>query len=152
MTLVYATRQQLYDYTPADKQHKIPGEPEATRLLTAASIEVRLATRTAIYDTDTGGYPSTPGILTAFARATCAQALWWADNPGEETGQSDEYDSVKIGSVSLSKSARSGGAGSAGLPVGGSDRLAAAAATELAVAGLTAGAITTYPAGYYWGR
>lgn len=144
MSQVYATRDQLVDYTPADLKDKIPAEPEATRLLTAASKEVQLATRTAIYTTDTGGYPTDAVIRRAMQDATCAQALWWAINSGEETGTADEWESVKIGSVSLSKKAGSG-ARDSGLPIGGSGRLAAQAATELALGGLTPGHVNTIP-------
>lgn len=149
MSLVFATRQQLYDYAPAAYKAKIPAEPEATRLLTSASKEVSLATRTALYEADSDGYPTDVKIRAAFTAATCAQALWWALNEGEETGTSDEYDSVSIGSVRLSKKSSSGGR-DAGLPVGGSGRLAAQAATELALAGLTPGYVGTVRPGW-WG-
>lgn len=148
MPLVYATRAQLLDYTPARFKSKIPAEPEATRLLTAASKEILLATRSAIYVTDTDGYPTETKKRQGFQDATCAQALWWAINTGEELGESDEYDSVKIGSVSLSKKSTSG-ARDAGLRVGGSNRLAPQAATELALAGLSPGHVSApLP---YWG-
>lgn len=148
MPQIYATRQQLLDYTPARYKDKIPAEPEATRLLTAASKEVQLATRTAIYVTDSDGYPTETRFSQGLQDATCAQAMWWAINPGEETGASDEYDSVKIGSVSLSKKSTSGGR-DAGLRVGASGRLCAQAATELALAGLAPGYIS--PPMPYWG-
>lgn len=144
MALVYANRDQLVDYAPERYKARIPGEPEASRLLTSASGEVLLATRTAIYKADTAGYPTETPIRTAFQRATCAQALWWVINTGEETGSSDDYDSVSIGGVTLSKKSGSGSR-AAGLPVGGSGRLAAQAATELAIAGLTPGYVTTIP-------
>lgn len=149
MTLVFATRAQLVAYAPAEYLSKIPAEPEALRLLTAASKEVILATRTAVYQVDGSGYPSNTAIRAAFRDATCAQALWWAISPGEETGTADDYDSVSIGSVRLSKKSGSGGRDT-GLQVGGSGRLAAQAATELAVAGLTPGYISTTRADW-WG-
>jgi hypothetical protein len=148
MPLIYATRQQLLDYTPAEHKTKVPAEPEATRLLTAASKEVLLATRTAIYATDTDGYPTASATLQALRDATCAQALWWAINPGEETGTADEYDSVAIGSVHLSKKSGSG-ARNAGLAVGGSGRLCPQAATELALGGLSPGHVSAPSP--YWG-
>lgn len=149
MVLVYANRDQLYAYAPEKYKAKIPAEPEASRLLTSASKEVLLATRTAIYTTDTAGYPTDTKVRQAFTDATCAQALWWAINDGEETGSADEYDSVSIGSVSLSKKSGSG-ARSAGLPVGGSGRLCPQAATELAVAGLSPGHVAPVSANW-WG-
>lgn len=142
MGLVYATQADLVAYTPAKHVDRIPGEPEASRLLAIASKEVLLATRTAVYDTDSDGYPTNTDVRAALRDATCAQALWWMINPDEETGIADEYDSVSIGSVRLTKKTTSGGR-QAGLPVGGSGRLAAMAATELAVAGLTPGHVNT---------
>lgn len=149
MSQVYATRAELLEYAPAAYKAKVPAEPEATRLLTAASKEVLLATRTAVYATDSAGYPTDTAIRQAFRDATCAQALWWSINPGEETGNSDEYDSVSIGSVSLKKSSTGGGR-SEGLPIGGSGRLAPQAATELALAGLSPGHVST-ARGAMWG-
>lgn len=142
MTLIYATRAQLVEYTPAAHKSKIPGEPEATRLLTAASKAVRLATLTAHYATDTAGYPTDAAVIAGFRDATCAQALGYVLDSTVEFGPSaDDFDSVSIGSVSLSKrtSSRSTGAGGSALDGG----LSAAAAGELAVAGLSPGNITT---------
>jgi hypothetical protein len=143
VTLVYATRDQLYAYTPERYKSRVPAEPEASRLLAEASKEVLLATRTAVYATDTAGYPTDTVVRQAFQDATCAQALWWLvpGNEGEEIGTSDDYQSVSIGSVTLSKKAGSG-ARQEGLPVGGTGRLCPKAATELAIApGLTPGSV-----------
>lgn len=135
--LVYATRAELVAYAPAGVT--VPADPEATRLLTSASKEIRRATKCAIYATDTDGYPTDTAIRQAFRDATCAQAVWWIQNPGEETGTSDQYESVSIGSVTLSK--RQGATGSASNP-----RLAEQAATELANVGLTPGSVVAIQA------
>lgn len=132
MTLVYANRTQLVDYTPEKYKARTPSEPEATRLLTSASKEIRNATKTAIYDTDTDGYPTDTEVRQAFRDACCAQALWWLDNPGLETGAAVQYQSVSIGSVTLSR----GNSAGATLP-----RFAPMAGTELANAGVLPGAV-----------
>lgn len=135
MPLVYATRTQLVDYAPANLKTRVPDEPEATRMLTSASKDIRRATKTAIYETDTDGYPTDTAIRQAFQDATCAQALWWIANPGEEDGTAGQYANVSIGSLSLSR-----GAGSSSASGGGS-RLASKAETELRDAGVLAGSI-----------
>lgn len=136
MALVYATRADLVAYAPADTTVTVPGEPEATRLLTSASKEIRRATLTAIYTTDTDGYPTDTAKRQAFRDATCAQALWWLNNPGMETGTSTQYQSVSIGSVSLSRGNTSGAGAGGSLP-----RLAPQADTELRDAGVLVGSV-----------
>ena len=133
MPLVYATQAELSAYAPAGVT--VPGEPEATRLLTAASKEIRRATKTAIYDVDEDGYPTDTAIRQAFRDATCAQAIWRPGDPlpGAETG--GEYSSVSIGSVTLSRGAKS--AAAAGSP----SWLAEQADTELRDAGILPGHI-----------
>lgn len=138
MVLVYATRAELVAYAPASVQSKIPAEPEATRLLTSASKEILLATRTAVYATDTNGYPTDTAVRQGFRDATCAQAVWWLENPGAESGSAGQYDSVSIGSVTLSR-----GRGSGASTGGSSARLAAQADTELRAAGITPGAVVS---------
>ncbi len=132
MAQVYATRADLLAYAPAGVT--VPADPEATRLLTSASKELRRATVCAIYSTDTDGYPSDATIRQAFRDACCAQAVWWLQNPGEETGTADQYDSVSIGSVSLSR--RQGSTSSSTDP-----RLAPQAETELRDAGVLPGSV-----------
>lgn len=107
MARVFATLADLTGYTPADLQHLLPVEPEATRLLTSASKLISRATMTSVYDTvpDGSGMPSDPNILAAFRDATCAQALWWLET-GDELGEAGQYASMSIGSVSLSRGTR----------------------------------------------
>lgn len=135
MALVYATRAELVAYAPAGTV--LPADPEATRLLTSASKIIRRATKTAIYDVDVDGYPTNSVIRQAFRDATCAQALWWNANPGEETGQAGQYSSVSIGSLSLTRAGR-GGNGSTSAT---GQQLASQAETELRDAGVLAGSI-----------
>lgn len=143
MALVYATRDELVDYAPANLKTRVPEEPEATRLLTSASKRIRRATKTAIYDVDTDDYPTNAKVRQAFQDATCAQALWWVANPGEEDGTAGQYANVSIGSLSLSRGAGGSGGGSGG----GGARLASQAETELRDAGVLAGSIVS---SYSW--
>ncbi|RSD22005.1 hypothetical protein [Amycolatopsis eburnea] len=139
MVLVYATRDELVAYAPANLKARVPDEPEATRLLTSASQVIRRATKTAIYDTDAQNYPSDVDIRQAFRDATCAQALWWTET-GDETGVAGQFQSMSIGSVSLSRGSASGAAAAGG------QQLAPKAETELRDAGVLAGSIVqTYP-------
>ena len=72
MPLVYATSGDLTTWTGTT------APANADRLLRAASILVRNATRAALYDVDQAGKPSDADVLTAFRDATCAQAAMWA--------------------------------------------------------------------------
>ncbi|WP_157978672.1 MULTISPECIES: head-tail connector protein [Nocardia] len=54
-----------------------PEEAEATRLIRAASILVRKATRCDIYEVDPAGLPVDLDILHAMRDATCAHASMW---------------------------------------------------------------------------
>lgn len=102
---VYATRTQLVAYAPAEVASEIPDEPEATRLLTSASMAIYKATMTAIYATDSSGLPSQEPFITGFTRAVCAQAVWWLET-GDELGIAGQYTNVAIGGVSLTRGGR----------------------------------------------
>jgi hypothetical protein len=132
MTQVYATRADLVAYAPAG--FTVPTDPEATRLLTSASKLIRRATKTAIYDVDAQGYPSDVDIRAAFRDATCAQALWWLDT-GDERGTAGQYQTMSIGSVSLSRGSAGGSAAASG------QQLAPQAETELRDGRVLAGSI-----------
>lgn len=120
MARVYATLADLTSYAPAGVT--VPADPEGTRLLTSASQLVERATMTSVYDTDsTTGYPTNADVIEAFQRATCAQAVWWLET-GDELGIAGQYDTVSIGSVSLSRGTRTPPPG---------QRLAPQAETEL---------------------
>lgn len=139
MARVFATLADLTSYTPADLQHLLPVEPEATRLLTSASKLISRATMTSVYDTvrDGSGMPSDPDVLGAFRDATCAQALWWLET-GDELGEAGQYASVSIGSVSMSR-------GNTTAPSG--QRLAPQAMTELYDGQLLTGSVVAI---YTW--
>lgn len=135
--LVYATRTDLVSYAPSGTT--VPDEPEAVRLLTSASKVVLWHTKTAVYTTDSSGYPTDTAIRQAFRDATCAQALWWIENPGAETGTAGQYDSVSILSVTLTRRSSAGGSSGAGV-----QELAPQAYTELANAGVLPGVVQTW--------
>jgi hypothetical protein len=138
VVLVYATRDDLIAYVPADVQPRVPTEPEATRLLTSASKEILRATKTALYDTDTDGYPTDIVIRQAFRDAACAQAEWWLTGGSDEQGAETQYQTVSIGSMTLAR----GQANSAqSTPP---ERLAPKAATELDNAGISPGVVITW--------
>lgn len=130
MARVYATRADLPTLTPGGVA--VPDEPEATRILTSASRLLERATVAAVYDTDPAGYPITPDVRDAFRDACREQVVWWLDNPGEESGQAQQFQSVAIGSVKLDR----GTGATGGVP---GQRLAPQTDTVLRVAGLLPG-------------
>jgi hypothetical protein len=127
---VYATRDDLVDSPYVTATISVPDDPEATRLLTRASGKVDELLLTAIYDTDSGGAPTDAKVIEALKEATCAQAAWWLET-GDESGVQGRYQSVGIGSVSLTRA----GAGSA-RGVAGDDTASPDAARVLRLAGL----------------
>ena len=133
MARVYATRDDLVAYAPAGVT--VPDEPEAGRLLARASEAVEAATISAVYAVDAAGMPTDPGILAALRDATCAQAVDWLTT-GDELGQAGRWQSVSIGSISLSGGTSATGAG--GTSLGG---LAVSAERVLRLAGLLPGVI-----------
>jgi hypothetical protein len=70
--LTYATTAQLAVWTGA------AAPTNAAALLRSASLLVRRATLTAIYDVDAQGMPTAPDVAAAFRDATCTQAATWA--------------------------------------------------------------------------
>lgn len=143
MPLVYATLGDLAGNKPEDVTLS-SSNTELTRLLGSASREIRRATKTAIYDVDTDGYPTKVDIREAFQLATCAQVYWWSET-GDEQGVAGQFTSVGIGSVSMSRGGGSAGGSS------GQERLAPAADTILRDAGVLAGAIVgSYPWEGWW--
>lgn len=100
MARIYATRADLEAYLPAALT--LPAEPEATRMLTRASEVVDDLLVTAVYDVDAGLLPTDTTVAEALRQATCAQVAWWIET-GDETGAAAQYQSVSIGSVSLSR-------------------------------------------------
>lgn len=134
MARVYATLAQLTNYAPAGTT--LPVEPEATRILTSASKVIDRAAIAAIYQTDTGGYPTDTAVRQAFQDACCAQVVWWA-NTLDEIGWSGQFQQVSIGSVSLGRGGGKSG-GSGGTP---GQELAPQAETELRNAGVLPGSL-----------
>lgn len=66
--LIYATSTDLQAWTGTTPP------ANAAQLLRTASILVRKATKTALYDTDSTGLPTDADVLAAFKDATCAHA------------------------------------------------------------------------------
>lgn len=62
-----------------------PAPDDAAGLLRSASGLIRSETKTAIYATDSLGYPSNTEIRAAFKDAACAQAKFWADHSIDAT-------------------------------------------------------------------
>lgn len=117
--------------TTADLANFLQDVPPANarKLLVQASRDIERATKTAIYDTDTNGFPTDAAVLAAFRDATCAQAEWWAET-GDSLGVNGQWGDVKIGSVALGGRASTSGTGG---------QLTANAATILELADLLPG-------------
>jgi hypothetical protein len=104
---VYATVSQLVAYS------RRPACDDAEGMLESASELLDSEVfRLCWYDADTvTGLPTDAVVAEAFARAVCAQVRWW-----EETGDEDDvaglFDTVKIGSVALSRGGSSRGGSS----------------------------------------
>jgi hypothetical protein len=130
---VYATRDQWVAYVAAGTV--VPAEPEATRMLTSASKLIDRALRSAIYATDTNGYPTDAAVRQAIQDATCAQAWYWQET-GDEQGTAGEWAMVTAGSISLSRGTK--GTASTGFS---GQQLAPQAETELSNAGLLPGSV-----------
>lgn len=131
---VYATRADLVAYAPADTTADIPADPEATRLLTHASMSIYRATMTALYPTDSTGMPTQPSTIATLNRATCAQALWYLETD-DELSIAGLYTSVSIGGVTLVR----GGRGDVTTIPG--EQLAPMAETELRVGMMLPGSL-----------
>lgn len=121
----YATSGDLADYlqdTPPDS---------ADRMLARATEIIDRILMTARYATDADGEPTDADVIAALKKATCAQAAWWI-NTGDETGIAGQYQSVSIGSVSLTR-----GYSSKGSAAGESARISPDVWAALAEGGLT---------------
>lgn len=100
MVLVYATNADLTAWLAGAS---LPAN--STVLLRSASMLVRNATMTALYNVDNEGLPSDAAVLEAFTDATCAQAAYWSAAGVDPTS----------GGVSTSAPVRSKKIGSAGI-------------------------------------
>lgn len=98
--LVYATSGDLVTWTGASAPDNV------TTLLRTASLLVRKATRTAIYNVDSAGAPTDQDTIDAFRDATCAQAAAMDANDVDplagQAGASQEVASSSIASASVS--------------------------------------------------
>lgn len=121
---VYATPSDLVVYTGA-------APPDDTRrLLLRASRLVEALTRCAVYDVDAEGLPTDAAVAAAFRDAVCAQVAWF-DETGDSTGAAQQYQSVSIGSMSLTRGHSAGGSAT-----GAEQRYAPDAVAALTRAGL----------------
>ena len=95
----YASAEDFTDWT----EQTAPAN--ATALLRSASMLVRRATITAIYDADSNGIPTDGAVLSAFRDATCAQVAAWVtagiDPAGGGVATSAPVRSKKLGSGSV---------------------------------------------------
>ncbi|WKX70044.1 hypothetical protein [Streptomyces sp. XD-27] len=96
MGRIYATPEQLVAWT------RQPAPDAAERLLARASEDIDAALLTAIYDTDTTGFPTDAAVRGALADATCAQVECWLATGSDGITTAEQWDSVSIGPVSLS--------------------------------------------------
>lgn len=108
----YATSADYQSYTgqtpPADIEARLG---RASRFLDSDVF------RLCWFEADEDGYPSNEVVRQAFADAVCAQVAWWSET-GDELGVAGRWDSVKLGSLSLSRGSSSGsGSSSSGREV-----------------------------------
>lgn len=101
--MAYATTTDLEEYLD-------PLPVDAELMLARASRLVGQAVRNAVYHTDTDGVPTDESVVTALMEATCEQVVAWVRGGGDGTGVGEQFTSVSIGSVSLSRA----GGGTAG--------------------------------------
>ncbi|QIK82990.1 hypothetical protein [Sanguibacter sp. HDW7] len=79
----------------------------AEDLIALASADVERLTMTAVYEVDTDGLPTDPVVRAALRDATCATVAW-LDETGDTSGAAARYNSLSLGSFSVS----GGGVGS----------------------------------------
>ena len=129
MTRIFATPAQWATYRGDDAP-----PADADRILRSASIEVARLVMNAHFDLDnsTPPMPSDPEIVQALQDATCAQADYFLET-GDLTGASGQFQTLALGSFSVSRNTPGGAQGTTG--VDGS-RTAAEAISILQQAGL----------------
>lgn len=111
---VYATPEQLAAYPGGST---VPDADADALLRTASRMVDRLLTGR-VYDTDADGMPTDVDVLQALADAACAIATELVATGATAAGASLQWDSVGIGSVSLSgRKAADGTVTVLGLPV-----------------------------------
>jgi hypothetical protein len=114
MARVYATAEQLAAYKPGGDT--VPAE-DADALLAVASKLIDQALVARAYDVDANGLPTDTDDAAGMRDATCATAVELYTRGALESGGTDVWDSVSIGSVSLSGRATDGNTDVFGLPV-----------------------------------
>lgn len=120
--MAYATLEQLAEHLDPD-----PAPANSQRLLDRASRDVDSELLCAVYDVDASGMPTKQEHIDALREATLEQVSWRLSQ-GDDDGLPSGYQSVSIGSVTLSR-----GSGA----TGGVVRLGDQARQILASAGLT---------------
>ncbi|WP_263120854.1 hypothetical protein [Cellulomonas sp. RIT-PI-Y] len=108
-------------------------ETAAASLLRRASTVVDGLTVTARYAVDGDGYPTDLDTSDALRDATCAQAVWF-DETGDTSGAEGRFQSMSLGSASLTKAGAGSSTGASGTA---ESRISPEAVTILAAAGLT---------------
>lgn len=94
-------------------------DARVTSLLTMASEDLDgQALVGAVYPTDPQGYPTDAGLLDVLMKATCRQVQFMLDMD-DDTGVKQRLDSVRVGSLSFTRSkSTSSGAGAGMYPIG----------------------------------
>ncbi|GMA31599.1 hypothetical protein [Litorihabitans aurantiacus] len=110
-------------------------ERAAHALLTRATVKVRQLTLTAVYATDPDGRASDPAVVDALRDATCAQAAWFDETGDTGSGAAGRYNTMSLGSASLS----GGGTGSGANTTAATAQFSPEAVSILQNAGLTQG-------------
>lgn len=132
MARVYAVPSDLAEFTGED------APANAAALLARATRLVEGLTTTARYATDDDGLPEDLDISEAFRDAVCAQAAWF-DETGDVSGASARFNSLSLGSFSVS----GGGTGSGTNTTAAASRYAPEAIEILRNAGLLTQAPTS---------
>lgn len=103
--MAYATTEDLEAYLGDGVT--LPGN--AATLLDRASVYVDDILIGAFYQVDGDGNPTDPDVAEALKQATCAQVQYWSET-GNASGVegADDWGTVSIGNVSLSRTARTG--------------------------------------------
>lgn len=80
---------------------------DSAKQLRDATLEIDFALQTATYDVDDDGEPTDTEVIAAFREACCAVVEWWEET-GDPLNAGGAYNSVSIGSVTLSRTQASG--------------------------------------------
>jgi hypothetical protein len=140
--MAYATEAEYVDYSGRGDASGNADSDDVPRWLNRASDLIDEVLIGAVYPVDASGNPTGATVIAAFRDACCAQVEWWdttGTGPEADIGHDQEYSSVGLGSLSLSRH-------NSATSSRGPSRLAARAWGHLRTAGLTPFAIATgYP-------